>query len=319
MKGHDRANPESEPTPKRHRITVKGGISSAGDNWREVIEEITPTLPRVGKQEITDSKLVQKMQTLLADKQSVQVIGGRGYRTTAPIRQLGRVEAPFRKMIFVHRQTNKIHDHLPWELWEDLPKRKLVRTGYPSKVAITIFAVNPSTERGPTATGSQSGESGTDQSIELPDATPVSMASPKLHPENPTSEDQEVFQENHGPAVMKLSREDRALLVKIHKNAGHPGPDKLAYLLRQQGYRPELVAAVPDLACSACAMLSRPKISRPSAIHSPHDRFQRQHFDGWIYMEESTGNFFSLLSCCRCKYEFPSCSICTKSICRTRH
>ena len=289
VKGHDRANPESEPTPKRHRIMVKGGMSSTGENWREVIEEITPTLPRVGKQEITDPKLVQKMQNMLADKRIVQVIGGRGLnRTTAPIRQLGRGEAPFRKMIFVHRQTNKIHDHHPWELWEDLPKRKLVRTGYPSKVAITIFAVNPSAERGPTATVDQSGESGTDQSIELPDAAPLSMASPKSHP---TSEDQEVFQENHGPAVMKLSREDRALLVKIHKNAGHPGPDKLAYLLRQQGYRPELVAAVPDLACSACAMLSRPKISRPSAIHSPQDFNDSISMDGYTWKNQQGTSF----------------------------
>ena len=263
VKGHERSNPEEDkPENKRIRITVKGGSASLGEGWRSVINQLTPNLPRVGKQEIDDQSILQEIQKLVPDKRVIQVVGGRGLnRTTAPIRSLARGEAPLRKLVFVHRSTNKIHDHLPWELWEDLSNRKLIKSGYPSKVAITIFAVNPSTERDQSEDVAVPSEPGANQSAEMPEATPPPMSSEGSNLESQTFEPDETYSEKHGPAVMQLSREDRALLVKIHKNAGHPGPDKLAYLLRQQGYRPELVAAVPDLACSACAMLSRPKIS----------------------------------------------------------
>ena len=288
-----REDDESDkPQQKRIRIIGKGGNNHQGEKWQAVFEKITPGLPRVGKQEITDPIFLQVIQQLIPDKTVIQVVGGRGLnRTTPPIRNLARGEAPYRKMVFIHRTTNKIHENPVWEAWEDLPKRKLVRTGFPSKVAITIFAANPQTERSSVGVEAAQQESESDQFQEFPEVTPSPMSS-----ENPNSEvtntgNEEGFSEKHGPAVMQLSREDRALLVKIHKNAGHPGPDKLAYLLRQQGFRPELVAAVPDLACSACSMLSRPKISRPAAIHSPFDFNDVISMDGYTWKNRQGTSF----------------------------
>ena len=287
----------SDPPPKKLRITGKGGIQNSGDKWQDVFDQITPELPRVGKREIVDSSILQKIQDLVPEKRVIQVIGGRGLnRTTAPIRSLAKGEAPYRKLVYIHRNTNKFHEEFLWELWEDLPKRKLVRPGFPSKVAITIFAVNPQPEnhqpeRGPTEVTGAQRPSAVDQSHEMPEAARTPMSSENQEIGEQTMGDEETISENHGPAMMRLSREDRALLMKIHKNAGHPGADKLAYLLRQQGYRPELVAAVPDLACSACAMLSRPKISRPSAIHSPLDFNDVISMDGYTWKNQQGTSF----------------------------
>ena len=282
----------SDPPPKKLRITGKGGIQNSGDKWQDVFDQITPELPRVGKREIVDSSILQKIQDLVPEKRVIQVIGGRGLnRTTAPIRSLAKGEAPYRKLVYIHRKTNKFHEEFVWELWEDLPKRKLVRPGFPSKVAITIFAVNPQPERDPTEVAGAQKPSAVDQSHEMPEAARTPMSSENQEIGEQTVGDEETISENHGPAMMRLSREDRALLMKIHKNAGHPGADKLAYLLRQQGYRPELVAAVPDLACSACAMLSRPKISRPSAIHSPLDFNDVISMDGYTWKNQQGTSF----------------------------
>ena len=65
----------------------------------------------------------------------------------------------------------------------------------------------------------------------------------------------------------------------------------MAYLLRQQGYRPELIAASPDLSCSACKMMSRPKISRPSAIHSPCDFNDVISIDGYTWKNQHGTSF----------------------------
>ena len=270
--------------PKRFRILHKGDSDlSHLDQWRKIIEDLTPNLPRVCKQEISQEEIRSRIQRLVTDKIVKVIIGGRALtRTTGPINPFASGEAPFRKMVYIHRNTDKIHV-TPWEAWEDLAKRKLVRPGFPSKVAITIFAANPDDSNPIEARSVPSLGSG--ESTLLPESTtPVSDV------ETPTSEFDEESS-RHGPAFLSLSKEDRSLLLKIHKNAGHPGPDKLAYLLRQQGYRPELIAAVPDLSCSACKIMSRPKISRPSAIHSPCDFDDVISMDGYTWKNQQGTSF----------------------------
>ena len=253
LRRDDRPESNSEGSqPKRFRIMHKGDSDlSHLDQWRKIIEDLTPNLPRVGKQEISQEEIRSRVQRLVTDKIVKVIIGGRALtRTTGPINPFASGEAPFRKMVYIHRNTNKIHV-TPWEAWEDLAKRKLVRPGFPSKVAITIFAANPDDPNQIEARSEPSLGSG--ESTLLPESTtPVSDV------ETPTSEFDEESS-RHGPAFLSLSKEDRSMLLKIHKNAGHPGPDKLAYLLRQQGYRPELIAAIPDLSCSACKIMSRPR------------------------------------------------------------
>ncbi len=92
---------------------------------------------------------------------------------------------------------------------------------------------------------------------------------------------------SHGPLFQQLPKEDQHMLVKIHKNAGHPGADKLAYLLKQQGFRSEVIAAVPDMRCAACEATKGPRISRPSAIHSPCDFNDSISMDGFTWTSKA--------------------------------
>ena len=280
----DKPEENVDQKPKRFRITSKGeDVLGQQEAWKKLIDQITPNLPRVGKQDIQEEEIRKQVQDLVRDKIVKAIVGGRALtRTTGPIHSLARGEAPYRKMIYIHRKTEKVH-MTSWEAWEDLAKRRLVRTGFPSKVAITIFAANPDENHQPEADRMEAPGSG--QSMELQEPIP-----PVSEVEKPVSEVDE-HNSNHGPAFLSLSKEDRAMLLKIHKNAGHPGPDKLAYLLRQQGYRPELIAAIPDLSCSACQMMSRPKVCRPSAIHSPCDFNDVISMDGYTWKNQHGTSF----------------------------
>ena len=75
----------------------------------------------------------------------------------------------------------------------------------------------------------------------------------------------------HGPRFLALPKDEQAVLLRAHKNLGHPSAERLMQLLRQQEFRPECVLAVPDMRCSACEMSSRPKISRPSTTKDQLD------------------------------------------------
>ncbi len=75
----------------------------------------------------------------------------------------------------------------------------------------------------------------------------------------------------HGPRFLSLSPEEKSMLVKIHRNMGHPSAERLTHLLRQQGFRKECIDAVTDMRCSTCEITSKPKCSRPGVVKDPMD------------------------------------------------
>ena len=115
-------------------------------------------------------------------------------------------EAPFRQMVYVHRNTDKIHI-TPWEQWEDLAKRRLVRTGFPSKIAITIFAANPEIESQEFSERPKGESTGSDESRLLPESTPPES---NMMDKSSDSNDDDHYR---GPAFRALSKEDQALFV----------------------------------------------------------------------------------------------------------
>ena len=289
---------------KRVRVSTESPpevvLGDIGEKWQKILEDVSPMLPRVGRTEIQDSQIVQRIQELIGMKNPIKtIVGGRGMnRTTAPLRKFVPGEAPWRNLVFIHRKTGKVHGINQWEKWEDLPKRKIVRTGYPSSVAITIFTGNPeqasASEQLIPSSSAGSREirsSGPEQSQEHQEHVPSVPNAERNSSEESSVEDVDLQNPQHGPLFKQLSRQDRALLLKIHKNAGHPGPDKLAYLLKQQGFRPEVVAAASDLQCSACQAVSRPKISRPAAIHSPCDFNDIISMDGFSWKNQQGTSF----------------------------
>ena len=299
-----RDNPD-EDVQQPKRFCLWGKVSKEPDQeeknqiWKQILEDVAPTLPRVGRTEITDAQIVSRIQSMIGSQHEIKtIVGGKGLnRTTAPLRKFAIGEAPWRKLVYIHRNTGKIHGIDHWEKWEDLSNRKIVRTGFPSSVAITIFTGNPisgsASEQLNDSSRAGSFESsllGPAQSQQQPESV-EKLPEPSDHVNSNQTEDVDVQHDQHGPMFNRLTREDQSLLMKIHKNAGHPGPDKLAYLLKQQGYPPEFVAAVSDLQCSACQAMSKPKISRPSAIHSPCDFNDIISMDGYSWKSQQGTNY----------------------------
>ncbi len=98
----------------------------------------------------------------------------------------------------------------------------------------------------------------------------------------------------HGPKFMALPTEERQLMLKIHRNLGHPTSERLMHLLRQQGFRSECVHAVPEMKCSFCEMTTRPKCSRPATIKDPMDFNDKIAVD-CIKWTNQAGNSFHIM------------------------
>lgn len=293
VQNRDPENPE-----KRRRIMGKGGTISSQiakiqdekcsnpEAWKAILDDIAPQLPRVGRKDIEHPEIKTRVQQLIHPKVLHSIVAGRGLnRTTAPLSKTQQGEAPYRMLVYIHRDKGTLEGGKQWEAWDQLPKRQVVRTGFPSKIAMTVFAANPSTASPAAeieATIPRPLQSTTESKI----PTPLDEVC-----QDDLKEQETVRHPEPGPLFQQLSKEDQQLLMKIHKNSGHPGADKLAYLLKQQGFRPEMIAAVPDLRCAACDATRGPKISRPSAIHSPCDFNDSISMDGYTWTSKGGKQF----------------------------
>ena len=293
VQNRDPENPE-----KRRRIMGKGGTISSQiakiqdekcsnpEAWKAILDDIAPQLPRVGRKDIEHPEIKTRVQQLIHPKVLHSIVAGRGLnRTTAPLSKTQQGEAPYRMLVYIHRDKGTLEGGKQWEAWDQLPKRQVVRTGFPSKIAMTVFAANPST-------ASPAAEIEADIPRPLQSTTESKIPTPLDEVcQDDLKEQETVRHPEPGPLFQQLSKEDQQLLMKIHKNSGHPGADKLAYLLKQQGFRPEMIAAVPDLRCAACDATRGPKISRPSAIHSPCDFNDSISMDGYTWTSKGGKQF----------------------------
>ena len=249
------------------------------------MKEVEKITKRVGKTEIQSESIIQKLQELMPEKKIQCAISCRGTdRTVGPPTKIVSREAPFRKMVFIHRHNGTIMSDPEWEYWQNLAQRQLVRPGHPVRLGITVFACNPLNEIQPSS-------SLTDQMSPLQAPPDDALPNPKIQPdvESPESElakcDNQSVQ--HGPRFLQLSKEEQSFALKVHRNMGHPTPDRLSWLLKQQGFRPDAVQSPHDLRCSACESLKVPKISRPSHVMDPMDFNDRIAIDGLTYTSKS--------------------------------
>ena len=96
------------------------------------------------------------------------------------------------------------------------------------------------------------------------------------------------------PEAMKaLSKEDQNLLSKIHKNMGHPSPERMSTVMLQQGFRPEMVKAARHFQCPVCTQSSLAKHARPSSLKDDLDFNDRISIDG-VTWTNSQGKTFHL-------------------------
>ena len=86
--------------------------------------------------------------------------------------------------------------------------------------------------------------------------------------------------------MQALSKEDQSLLMKIHKNLGHPNPERLSAMMLKQGYRPELVRAARHFRCDVCIQNSQPKDARPSTLRDDLEFNDRVSVDGFSWTNQ---------------------------------
>ena len=278
------------PWGKRTRLLGKTAPPpSAIEQWEEVFRLVDQVLPRVGKKLIDDVGILQKVQALVTDKDVRYLVACRGSsRTIEPPQKLTIGEAPFRKSIFTSRGKGEILVEEQWEFWENLAKRQIVRPSHASHINITMFACNPKETPGAEAQGSRN-------------ATPSTQNSESSCPINPqsTTGTESLTESQHcdlnnpkqPEAFRNLPREEQSALIRCHKNLGHPSPEKLSTVLRQQGYRPEVAKAALGYQCSICQAGVQPKGQRPSSLRDEMDFNDRISMDGVTWTNSKGQNF----------------------------
>lgn len=134
---------------KRRRIDGKTAESQSMNmspqrQLEEIIKDIQPMLPRVGKTFITNHQILERLQNMFPEKEIKKVQACKGSdRTLPPPRDLVKNEAPYRRAIIVSRIGGVIQVEKDWEYWQDLSHRQQVRPAHPARVNITMYACLP--------------------------------------------------------------------------------------------------------------------------------------------------------------------------------
>ena len=277
-----------DDNPKRIRLIGKTKPIPSSQDWKDLFAKVNTVAPRVGKVEVQDRQTVRTLQTLLPGpgKDIRQVIVCRGAsRTIAPPKEILPGEAPWRINVFSDRETGEFMIDSDWENWENLSKRQLARPYHACRLLITIFARNPveSAASDVPTTSLPSSELRTQDSI---------------HPENSAGEldlkksqlaDLESVKQSE--SFRLLPRDEQIAIIRAHKNLGHPHPERLSTLLRQQGFRAAIAQAALEFRCSSCEAHSQPKLARPSTIKDELDFNDRISVDGLQWTNKEGKNF----------------------------
>ena len=101
----------------------------------------------------------------------------------------------------------------------------------------------------------------------------------------------DLVSQKHGPNMLALSKEDQSWLMKLHRNTGHAGRQKMEYVCKQLGCSSEIIKAIGDIRCSTCIESRGPEIPRPSAIKTDLDLGDIIAMDG-ISWRNSQGQMF---------------------------
>ena len=135
--------PESQddhPT-KRRRLDGKQSVPHNHELCKTALHQANQELPRVGKREITNDKILQCLRLIFPEKQIVKVVACRGTdRTMSPPKSLMPQEAPYRRTLLMNRNTGEAQYERSWEHWIHLSNRQLVRPSHPCRINITVFA-----------------------------------------------------------------------------------------------------------------------------------------------------------------------------------
>ena len=289
---------------KRRRLHEKTdeSIQAPQTVCQRLIQEITEVAPRVGRKLIHEPKILQIAQDLFQDKKINCIMVCKGTdRKVAPPKELMAIEAPFRRVIAIQREDRKVLIEDEWEHWEHLPQCKLVSKFVPCYMNITVYAANhpdfPPPQpviQPPEADQSQVSDRPCMTNPPCEDAqrgnqsevTPNQMES-----NEPLSSQLDVHSSSQGERFRALSTETRQILIRMHKNLGHPSPQVFAQVLRQQGYSGDVIKGVEDMKCSTCQKHQHPKIQRPATLKHEMDFGDKISMDGLTWTNKGGKTF----------------------------
>lgn len=320
---HDKQKPEwicttdDHPT-KRRRLLGKWGADDIAErfqniSWQEVIKTAQNIAPRVGTMVVEQGPLMEQVQKMCPNHCVKHLVLCKGIdRKVGPNKVTPKGLAPLRRMIGIHRSTGQLYIEDEWEPWERLTLKGLRRKGEPIRLGMTIFAnVKHPDDQLSQMTPTESTPVATD--------VPIRVRESGQHPEQPLSKrlrmstgptDQsdpneasvdrefvDLTSGKHGPLFQALTSEEQSWMLKLHRNLGHPGTQKLIEFCRQLGCPERILHAIPDIRCSTCAEAGRPKISRPSAIHETVDFGEIVSMDGitWSNAQGQSFNIYHMI------------------------
>ena len=307
----------TDTTVKRRKLNGKQTPMNALEQWTQVFDLVDGKLPRVGRIELTDDNILQMAQDLIHDKQIKRVIARRGAnRTIGPPKDLTADEAPYRKCVFLKRGTKQIFMEDKWESWGELSQRQLVRPSHSCRINITMFAGDPEEMRSSSAvnSGAPQDEVTQDDSnvpdINSEDPKPDTSSSPRAtdmaHAKDSTDQTNNSSHDNNNinsnsntklNLFQHLAKDEQSLIWRSHQNLGHPSPEKLSTILRQQGYRPEICQAALQLQCPTCVKHSLPKSGRTGSLRDDSDFNDRIAIDGvsWTNSKGQSFHFYHVI------------------------
>ena len=280
------------PSVKRRKTDKQPDESlNVQQAFADLCRKIDDKTPRVGKRSFSgQDEILQRLQTWLSDKTLVMMLSCRGTeRLQAPPKDLLSSDAPWRKTICVHRHSGKIIVTKDWEEWGTLSNRQLIRAGCPARLSITVFARNPTDH--PSVISDPMPENHLDPERPLPE---VAAEEPSQLDLNKAFSDRvhcDIVSKHHGPKFCVLPAAEREVISKCHRNLGHISAERLKILMKQQGFRPEVIEGVDDFRCSSCLEHQAPKISRPAAMKDSLDFNDRVSMDG-ISWKNKDGHLF---------------------------
>ncbi len=118
-----------------------------------------------------------------------------------------------------------------------LAQRQLIRSGHPARLSITVFACNPSSSEpsrndspGATVPGSAT-TSAEERSWSQAETPSIPLEQSEADPNQTKLDMCDQQSQQHGPRFLQLSAEERALILKAHRNLGHPSPERFSWLL----------------------------------------------------------------------------------------
>ena len=293
---------------KRRKLTGKQTPGNCLDILNKVFDQVDNKLPRVGRRAITEPEIVQDLQELFHDKQIKAVVACRGTnRTMPPPLHLTAEEAPYRRCAYMARGTTKIYMEDEWEDWSHLSQRQLVRPSHASRISITVFPANPdpiSPEPRNSGAHPETTQDSMDEiqqrsdpqsqpTVPAPDTGNARDADDLTH--DTTRDHDEVTNdpETLRNGLKHLPKDEQMLIIKSHQNLGHPSPEKLSAILRQQGFRAEVSQAALQYECTVCIKHKQPKQARPGTLREDSDFNDRISVDG-VSWKNSQGQQFHL-------------------------